>query len=326
MVMRALFAASGGKLEWRSAPRPQPGQNGVSIRVHAAGVNRADLLQRRGYYPPPPGVTEILGLECAGIVERCGPAVVGVKPGDAVCALLAGGAYAEYCCVPADQVLAVPSGRSLTEAAAVPEAVFTAWRNLVDVGGLRADERVYINAAASGVGTAAIQIAVLCGAHVAASAGSAEKLKVCRELGAEFTINYREQSVAAELNNWTDGRGVNLALDMVGGEQFSSLLSSLSHAGRVVVIGLLGGRESKIDLARLLQRGITISSSTLRNAGDEVKSRLAAQLRERFMPAWDSGRYRPVVDRVFSFEQTDEAHEYMRAARNTGKIILQFDV
>ena len=326
MQMRALFAASGGALEWRSVPRPQPDDNEVLIRVHAAGVNRADLLQRRGLYPPPPGVTEILGLECAGIVERCGASVEHVKTGDAVCALLAGGAYAEYCCVPADQLLPVPAGVGLSAAAAVPEAVFTAWRNLVDIGGLRTGETVYINAAASGVGTAAVQLAVLRGARVAASAGSPEKLKVCRELGAEHTINYREQDVPAALNSWTAGRGVNLVLDMVGGEKFGSLLHSLAQGGRVVLIGLLGGRESRIDLTHLLKQGITISAGTLRNADADIKSKLAAHLRAEFLPAWEAGRYRSVVDCVFAIEHADKAHDYMRAARNTGKIVLQFNV
>lgn len=312
------------------APIPEPGQGEVLIRVMAAGVNRPDILGRKGLYPPPPGASPILGLEVAGEIAELGPAPAdqGESPappwkiGDRVCALVPGGGYAEYCVTPASHCLPVPRGLSIAEAAGIPETFFTVWANVLDRGRLSAGERFLVHGGGSGIGTTAIQLARCLGAEVFATAGSDEKCRACLKLGASAAINYRTHDFVSEIRRLTEGAGVNLILDMVGGSYFSRNLQCLAIEGRLVQIAVQQGAEASFNLAQLMTRRLTATGSTLRPRSIAEKARIARGVRESAWPLLESGRIKVLVYREFPLENAADAHRLMESGLHIGKIIL----
>lgn len=316
--MRAISARNGA-LVLTDGPGPAgPGPGEVRIAVRATAVNRADLLQAAGLYPPPPGASDILGLECAGTVIAAGAGVMQWAPGDAVCALLAGGGYADDVVVDARHCLPLPAGLSFEEGAALPEAFATAWLNLFMEAGLRPGERVLLPAGASGVGTAALQLCRLRGNPCFVTVGSAEKLAACLALGATGGIVRGEQA----LTDLLGGAGVDVILDQVAGSMLEDHLRLLNTDGRLVLIGLMGGRTAPVDLGRMLVKRLRIIGSTLRSRSADDKAALVAALAREVWPAFTDGRLRPVIDRVFALEQAAAAHAHVAANRNTGKVVL----
>ena len=302
------------------APVPHAGPGEVVIRAAAAGLNRADILQRQGHYPPPPGASPILGMEVAGRVAETGPGVTEWKPGDAVCALLAGGGYAEYCAAPAGQCLAVPDAVPLPEAAALPEAVFTVWANLFEPPCLQPGETLLVQGGSSGVGSMAIQVARVFGIRVAATAGSGAKCDFCLQLGCERAFNYREEDWAEGARAWA--AGVDVILDMVGGDYFPKNLQVLAPRGRLVYIAYARGRNVTADLALIMGKRLTVTGSTLRGRPLAEKTALRDSIRRRLWPHLAAGRVRPVIDRIFPLEQVAEAHRRMESGQHIGKILL----
>jgi NADPH:quinone reductase len=301
---------------------PRIGPEEVLIKVAAAGVNRPDILQRRGLYPPPPGAPDILGLEVAGEVVEAGEGaeeLVGRK----VCALVAGGGYAEYCVAPAPQCLPVPKGVALVDAAGLPETFFTVWTNVFDRGRLATGESFLVHGGSSGIGTTAIQLARAFGARVFATAGSPEKCAVCRDLGAERAIDYRQEDFVAVLKEATQGRGVDVILDMVGGPYVEKNLRSLAIEGRVVQIAFLQGSKVTLDLAHLMVRRQTITGSTLRPRPVADKAAIARNLRDKVWPLIEAGKVRPVIDRAFPLAEAAAAHRLMESSTHIGKILLR---
>jgi putative PIG3 family NAD(P)H quinone oxidoreductase len=304
-------------------PDPRPADGEVLIAVAAAGVNRPDVLQRRGSYPPPPGASDIPGLEVAGTVTAVGHGVDRWRAGDRVCALVSGGGYATFCVAPAPQCLPMPGSLEFVAAAAIPETFFTVWTNVFDRGRLKSGEAALFHGGTSGIGTTAIQLAAARGARVFATAGSDEKCRACEQLGAERGINYRTEDFAATVAQLTDGRGVDLVLDMVGADYFAKNLSILAVDGRLVEIGFMGGRSStQIDLGQVLRRRLTITGSTLRPRTVEEKGQIAAALRRDVWPLLEQGRVKPIVYRTFPLEQAAEAHRLMESSEHIGKIVL----
>ncbi len=324
--MKAIVVGEGGELAYREVPEPalRPGE--VMVDVHATALNRADLSQRAGHYPPPQGESDILGLEVAGVVREVPAGVHGVHAGDRVCALLPGGGYAERAAVPAGMLMPVPEGWSFAQAAALPEAAFTAFLNLFLEAGLRAGERVLIHGGASGVGTAAIQQAVLAGAAVYTTAGSDEKVAACRDLGAELAIPYRRrdfaEAIREHVGTGADAGCVDVILDMVGEAYFERNLELLRVGGRMVFIATLSGRQASFDIRRLMAKRATLKGSTLRSRPPGEKVRIRESFEERFGQALAEGRLDPVIDSVVPIERAVEAHERMQANRNIGKIVL----
>ena len=318
------ISAPGGPevLQVTEGPAPVPGAAEVLIEVHAAGVNRPDLLQRAGKYPPPEGASSILGLEVAGVVAArgggAGPAV-----GDRVCALAPGGGYAEFCVVPAAHCLPVPAGWSLPEAAGIPETFFTVWANLFQLGRLQAGERVLVHGGTSGIGTTAIQLASAFGAEVFATAGSPEKCAACLSLGAKAAINYRASAFVDEVARLTAGRGVDVVLDIVGGPYTAQNLRCLAPEGRLVQVGVQQGAEVTLNLMRVMLKRLTLTGSTMRSRSVEEKARIAAELRARVWPLLEARRVRVPVDRVFPLTEVRQAHEHLERGRHIGKVILQ---
>lgn len=306
-------------------PRPVAGPGEVLIRVAAAGVNRPDCMQREGIYPPPAGAPEWPGLEVAGHVEAAGAGVVAPVVGDPVCALLPGGGYAEYCTAPAALCLPVPDGVSMAEAAAIPETWFTVWTNLVDAGGLKAGDTVLVHGGASGIGSAAIGIANALGARVFATAGSEEKIRFCRELGAWNGACYRSEDWPSALNAATDGEGVDIILCMVGAPYLRDNLRSLKPGGRLVLIAALGGPRAELDVRRIMMSHLWITGSTLRPRSNAEKAAIAGAVREHLWPLLESGRLRPVVQRCFPLEQAEAAHAMMEANQTRGKLVLTIE-
>jgi NADPH2:quinone reductase len=306
------------------AERPQPaaGPGEVLIKVAAAGVNRPDVMQRKGAYPPPPGASDIPGLEVAGTVASVGAGVHIWRPGDRVCALVAGGGYAEYCVAPSPQCLPVPDRIDLTHAAAIPETFFTVWTNVFERGHLGAGESALVHGGSSGIGTTAIQLARAFGARVFATAGSAEKCAACERLGAERAINYREQDFVAAIRGLTGGRGVDLILDMVGGEYLPRNLEVLAVDGRLVQIALIGGAKAQINMAIVLQRRLTVTGSTLRPRSVAEKGAIATALRERVWPLLESGAVAPVIFQTFPLRDAAAAHRVMESSAHIGKLVL----
>jgi putative PIG3 family NAD(P)H quinone oxidoreductase len=304
------------------APAPPLEPGCVRIRVAATAVNRADLLQRQGLYPPPPGAPGILGLECAGEVAELAPGVTGLARGDRVMALLAGGGYAEQVVVHAGSVLPVPARLSLEQAAAVPEVFLTAHLNLFELGGLPAGGAALVHGGGSGVGTAAIQLVKAAGARCLVTAGSDEKCRRCRELGADAAVNYRSGDFVAAARELTAGRGVDVVLDHVGAPYLARNLEALAVGGRLLVIGLMGGARGEVDLARLLTRRLQVIGSTLRARPLEEKAALVAAFRARFGPALERGEIHPVVDRVLPLERVAEAHRLLKQSAHFGKVVL----
>jgi NADPH:quinone reductase len=303
-------------------PDPTPGAGDVLIKVAAAGVNRPDVMQRRGRYPPPPGASDIPGLEVSGTIAALGDGVTDWKVGDTVCALVAGGGYATLCVAPAPQCLPVPGSVDLTAAAAMPETFFTVWTNMFDRGRLKSGETVLIHGGSSGIGTTAIQLAAARGAKVFTTAGSDEKCRACEQLGAARAINYRSDDFVEQIQGLTGGRGVDLILDMVGGEYVARNLSALAVEGRLVQIGLMGGDSAPIDFRRILSKRLTVTGSTLRPRSVAEKGQIATALRQEVWPLVEQGRVKPIVYRTFPLKDAAAAHRLMESSEHIGKIVL----
>ncbi|HEY7498276.1 MAG TPA: NAD(P)H-quinone oxidoreductase [Vicinamibacterales bacterium] len=303
-------------------PTPSPARGEVLVRVEAAGVNRPDIMQRLGKYPPPRGASDIPGLEIAGTIDAVGADVDRWRPGDAICALVAGGGYAEYCIVPAPQCLPVPHGLSTIDGAAIPETFFTVWTNLFQRGGLRDGEHVLIHGGTSGIGTTAIQLARAFGATVLATAGSDGKVAACRRLGASVGINYRATDFVAAVGQATGGRGVDVILDIVGGEYLQRNLDCLAMHGRLLQIGLLGGGRAEINLRSVMQNRLTITGSTLRARSVDEKGAIARELELRVWPLIAARQVGPIVDRTLPLAQAADAHRLLEAGEIIGKIVL----
>lgn len=309
----------------RSIPALRPGE--VLIKVHAAGVNRPDVLQRKGLYPVPPGASDLPGLELAGeIVDgdlSNQPDGSRFAMGDAVCALSAGGAYAQYCAVPLSHCLPIPQGWSMLEAASLPETMFTVWGNVFLRAGLAPGETLLVQGGSSGIGVAAIQMARALGHRVFATAGSAEKCRACEELGAERAINYREADFVEVIQSLTEKRGVDVILDMVGGDYVPREINCLADDGRIVFIAFLRGSQVQLDLGLVLRRRLTLTGSTLRPRSVEFKAMIAAQLREKIWPLLDAGKIRPVIYKTFPLGEAAQAHALMESGEHIGKIMLE---
>lgn len=303
-------------------PVPQPGAGEVLLKVTAAGINRPDVFQRAGNYPPPPGASDLPGLEVVGEIVGGDAAAGGYALGDKVCALVAGGGYAEYCVAPALQCLPVPKGLTDIEAAGLPETYFTVWSNVFDRGRLAAGESLLVHGGASGIGTTAVQLAVALGHTVYATAGSDDRVRAVEALGATKAINYRTQDFVEEIRGLTDGKGVNVILDMVAGDYINRDLKCLADEGRVVIIAMLGGPKGTIDFNQVLRRRLTITGSTLRPRSVQFKAGIAAALRERVWPLLEAKTIRPVVHATFPLAEASKAHAMMEAGDNVGKIIL----
>jgi NADPH2:quinone reductase len=310
-------------LELASCPVPIPKPNEVLIRVQAAGVNRPDVAQRQGSYPPPPGASPVLGLEVAGEVVAIGNEVTTTSVGCSVCALTNGGGYAEYCAAPAPQCLPWPTGYDAIRAGALPETSFTVWANLFQIGHLTTGETALVHGGTSGIGVTAIQFAHEFGARVFATAGSDEKCAACLKLGADAAINYRTQDFAAEVKTLTEGRGVNVILDMVGGPYMARNVRSLGMDGRLVMIAFLqGSKVQDFDFVPVLVRRLTITGSTMRPRTTAQKGAFADQLRARIWPVLNAGRCPPVIHATFPLAQAAEAHRLMESSQHIGKIML----
>ncbi|MDM4769968.1 NAD(P)H-quinone oxidoreductase [Solimonas sp. SE-A11] len=306
-------------------PLPVPREGELLIKVSAAGVNRPDVLQRQGQYRAPPDACDLPGLEVAGEIVGGHPGDSGWNFGDRVCALVHGGGYAEYCVAPATQCLPIPTGWSALEAATLPETCFTVWSNVFERAALAPGESLLVQGGSSGIGVTAIQMAHALGHRVFATAGSAEKLRACEALGAERAIHYRESDFAEEVRRLTDGRGVDMILDMVGGDYLKREISCLADDGRLVIIGLLGGVRGELPLAQVLMRRLTVTGSTLRPRSLAYKASVAQALRKHVWPLIDAGKIRPVVHASFPLDQAAEAHRVMEAGQHIGKLVLRVD-
>jgi len=324
--MRAItITAPGGPevLTIAEVPDPEPAAGDVVIDVAAAGVNRADLLQRQGLYPPPPGAPPYPGMECSGRISRLGSDVTGWKVGDAVCALLAGGGYAERVAVPAGQVLPVPEGISVIDAAALPEAACTVHSNVVTLAGLAPGETFLVHGGASGIGTMAIQLTRALGARVACTAGSAAKLDRCRELGADLAISYVSEDFVAAVTDFTGGAGADVILDIIGASYLQRNVTALATGGRLMVIGLQGGARAELDLNALLRKRARVHATTLRGRPVPEKAAIVTAVREQVWPLVESGQVRPVIETVLPLAEADQAHRLMEAGSHVGKILLR---
>lgn len=324
-VMRAIeITQPGGPEVLRPSERPlpelKPGE--ILIKVHAAGVNRPDVFQRLGQYPVPPGASDLPGLEVAGEIVDGDLGDSGFRKGDLVCALVQGGGYAEYCAAPLAQCLPVPAGLSPLQAASLPETFFTVWSNVFQRAGLKEGETLLVQGGSSGIGVTAIQVAKALGHRVFATAGSADKCRACEELGAERAINYKEEDFAAVVKELTGGKGVDVVLDMVGGDYVAREVSCLADDGRIVVIALLGGAKANVDLGQVLRRRLTITGSTLRPRPVAFKAQIARELRERVWPLLADGTIKPVIFKTFPLAQAAEAHALMESSAHVGKIML----
>ena len=303
-------------------PRPVPASGEVLIRVAAAGVNRPDVFQRRGRYPPPPGASDIPGLEVAGVVEEVGADVRDCRVGDGVCALVAGGGYAEYCVAPSPQCLPIPRGLDYVAAAAMPETFFTVWTNVFERGRLQPNDALLVHGGSSGIGTTAIQLARAFGSRVFATAGSAEKCAACERLGAERAIDYRAEDFVAIVRQLTGDRGVDVVLDMVGGEYFARNIDALATEGRLVEIATLQGVKAELNIQTIMQRRLTITGSTLRARPVADKGAIARALRIRVWPLVEAGAVKPVVHATFPLREAAEAHRVMESSAHIGKLVL----
>jgi NADPH:quinone reductase len=309
-----------------TGPVPAPRPDEVLIRVQAAGVNRPDVAQRQGSYPPPPGASPILGLEVAGEVAAVGEQVTTLSVGDKVCALANGGGYAEYCTVPASQCLPWPTGYDAVQAGALPETSFTVWANLFQIGGLSKGQTALVHGGTSGIGVTAIQFAHEFGARVFATAGSDDKVAACLKLGAAAAINYRTQDFAAEVKTLTEGRGVDVILDMVGGPYMARNVRSLAMDGRLVLIAFLqGSKVQEFDFVQVMVKRLTITGSTMRPRTTAQKAQIAAELQAKVWPALNAGRCAPVIHATFPLAQAAKAHQLMESSAHIGKIMLKVD-
>jgi len=303
-------------------PVPKPGPGEVLIRVAAAGVNRPDCLQRQGSYPPPKGASDIPGLEVAGEVVAVGDGVTAPKIGEQVCALVAGGGYAEYCAAPAPQCLPVPKGYSLEQAACLPETFFTVWVNVFQRSGLKPGESFLVHGGTSGIGTTAIQLAKAFGCTVFTTAGSAEKVKACKDLGADHAINYKTEDFVEVVKENTGGRGVDVVLDMVGGDYIPRNIKAMAEDGRLSFIAFLGGPKAEVNFAAVMMKRLTITGSTLRARPVAVKAQLAAELKKQVWPLLEQGKIAPVMAASFPLAEAAKAHALMESSGHIGKIVL----
>lgn len=303
-------------------PTPRPGAGEVLIRVQAAGVNRPDVMQRKGQYPPPPGASDIPGLEIAGEIVALGDGVAGLGLGDTVCALVAGGGYAEYCAAAAPLCLPVPAGLGAVEAAALPETCFTVWDNVFTRGRLSAGETLLVHGGSSGIGTMAIQLARATGARVLTTAGSDEKCRACKELGAELAINYRTEDFVELVKDATGGKGVDVVLDMVGGDYVGRNLNALAHGGRLVQIAIQKGTKAEIAVHLIMVKQITFTGSTLRARPVAQKAEIADALRRKVWPLIEKGTVKPLIHQTFPLREAAEAHRLMDSSAHIGKIVL----
>ena len=323
--MRAIEITTPGEpevLKLGTRPDPQPQSGEVLIKVVAAGVNRPDVLQRKGNYPVPPGASDIPGLEVAGTITALGKDVSGWKIGDEVCALVAGGGYAELCTAPAAQVLPLPRGLSMIEAASLPETFFTVWSNVFDRAKLAPGETLLVQGGSSGIGVTAIQMAKAFGHTVYATAGSADKCAACVRLGADRAINYKTEDFVAVLKEATGGRGVNVILDMVGGDYVDRELKSLADDGRIVLIAFLGGMKSTVNLNEILRRRLVLTGSTLRPRAIDFKAAIAQNLRDKVWPLLEAKTIKPEIFKTFALADAAEAHTLMESSQHIGKIVL----
>jgi putative PIG3 family NAD(P)H quinone oxidoreductase len=309
-------------LEIRTMPTPVPREHEVVIKVAAAGINRPDILQRQGKYPPPPGASPVLGLEVAGVVAAVGKGAA-LKVGDAVCALVPGGGYAEYCLAPAAHCLSVPRGLSMLQAGGIPETFFTVWANVFQIGGLKRGDLFLVHGGAGGIGTTAIQLAHASGAQVFTTAGTDEKCATCVALGADHAFNYKTQTFAEEIKRITDGRGVDVILDMVAGDYAQENVNSLAMRGRLVQIAVQQGANVTVNLAKIMQKRLIITGSTLRPRSIEEKATIAQELKARAWPLLESGEVKVIIDKTVPFEKVREAHEYFEHGTHIGKVILE---
>lgn len=299
----------------RPVPKTKAGE--VLVKVHAAGVNRPDLLQRKGLYPPPPGITDIPGLEIAGEIAR------GPLKGRKICALVAGGGYAEYCIVPTAQCLPLPKGMDFVTAAGIPETFFTVWTNLFDRGQLKKGETLLIHGGASGIGTTAIQIARAIGANVFVTAGSMEKCNACKKLGAQLAINYKAEDFVVKVLKETENKGVDVILDMIGGDYLPRNLKVLGIGGRHVSIAMQHGRKAEVDIFEIMSKRLILTGSTLRPRPLADKAAIAGALRKNIWPLLNKGKIKPVIDKVFPLAEAQAAHDYLEAGGHVGKVILR---
>lgn len=308
-------------LEVRDVPPPQLSAGEVLIDVAATAVNRADVMQRQGKYPPPPGASDILGLECAGTVSAVADGVTGWKPGDQVCALLAGGGYAEQVAVPEQQVMPLPQGLSLTEAAALPEAMCTVWSNVFMTAALQPEELLLVHGGSSGIGTAAIQLATALGARVACTVGTPEKAHACARLGADLTINYREQDFVDEIRRY-DERGANVILDIIGADYLKPNVEALATEGRLVVIGMQSGAKAELNLATLLTRRAAVIATALRSRPLQEKGGIVRSVVENVWPLVADGAVRPIIHARLPLADVAEAHRLLESSSHIGKVVL----
>lgn len=325
-VMRVVDAPKPGGPEallLTERPVPTLGDDDVLIRVVAAGLNRADVLQRRGAYPSPPGAPSNPGLEAAGVVAAVGRNVREFSPGERVCALLQGGGYSEYCAVDAGQVLPIPGALSFIEAASLPETYFTVWSNLYEFGRLQPGETLLVHGGSSGIGTSAIQLATARGSIVHTTVGSDEKARFCEQLGARSAINYKTQDFVAQIAALTQKKGVNVVLDMVGGSYVARNLQVLATEGRLVMIATQGGLKGEIDVLRIMQQRLVVTGSTLRTRGVDFKRAMKQKLLQHVWPLFADGTLKPIVDKVFALDEAAAAHAYMESSAHKGKIILR---
>ncbi|MFZ1104324.1 MAG: NAD(P)H-quinone oxidoreductase [Hyphomicrobiaceae bacterium] len=324
-TMRAVAISSPGGpevLQLAELPMPRPGPGQVLVKVAAAGVNRPDVAQRQGVYPPPPGHSALPGLEIAGEVMEAGAGVARWKRGDQVCALVNGGGYAEYCIAEETAALPIPAGLDPVRAAALPETFFTVWNNVFERGRLAAGEWLMVHGGSSGIGTTAIQLAKARGAHVIATAGSADKCRACLDLGADRAVDYKREDFVAAAREATGGKGVNVILDMVGGEYTDKNIVAAAEDGRIVQIATLGGVEAKVNLARVMMKRLTLTGSTLRPRSREVKAGFARALEAEVWPLLAAGKVKVVMDSTFPLAQAADAHRRLETSQHIGKIVL----
>ncbi|WP_417841109.1 NAD(P)H-quinone oxidoreductase [Terasakiella sp.] len=304
---------------------PVVGAGEILVKVASAGVNRPDVIQRKGLYPPPPGASDLLGLEISGEVVALGEGVTNVSIGDTVCALTNGGGYAQYCVVPAEQCLPIPSGLTMEEAAAVPETFFTVWFNLYLQGGLRPGQTLLVQGGSSGIGTTAIQMATALGVTVFTTAGNDAKCQACRDLGASLAINYKDKDFVEVIKEATNGKGVDMILDMVGGDYISRHIKCLAKKGRLINIAYLQGSKAEVNFMSVMMKQLTITGSTLRQQPLAIKKQIAEQLRETVWPLIESGKVKPVLFKSFAMNEAAAAHELMESSQHIGKIVLNVE-
>lgn len=326
--MKAIIITQPGGpdvLKLADVPKPEPKPGEVLIKVAAAGVNRPDVAQRKGVYPPPPGAPQdIPGLEVAGVIEVVGSEVTLWKVGDEVCALVSGGGYAEYCVAPEGQCLPVPGGLSFIEAASLPETFFTVWSNVFDRGNLQPGESLLVHGGSSGIGVTAIQMAQGLGSTVYITAGSEDKCRFCEQLGASKAVNYKQEDFVEAIKQVTHDKGVNVILDMIGGDYTPGNIDLLADDGRLVMINTMKGKDANIDLSAVMRKRLVITGSTLRSRDVSFKSAIARALLEHIWPLIDAGKIKPIIHQTFPAEDAAEAHRLMESSSHIGKIVLEF--